>query len=364
MNEDNNKLTSAALICLLLCTRCFSALTFFPAQINSGTAYIIGAVTGTAVQGLLIVPAVMLAKNYRADPCTLAFGQSKNFGRGVTLAFLIYFIYEAFFDIGNLAYFTDYFFSVNMPRTAVVIGCVLTAVLAALSSSAVIGRVSQPALFGIAVTLAVIAAGSAGEMDVTRFDLAVPRASETVLQAAFAETDRCECLVLFAFLAGRTKGDAANTARRFLILKGLLICMICGMVTAVLGSFAMRTKLPVFTLAAASENLITERSDAVFLPVWVFTGLVRLANLIYCAAECIRMLIPKTKKMGSTLAAGAVPAAMALPLLTGYGWEKAVHSEHSLPAVIVLGTVLPMVMMRMCAQSEEQKARARTAPSG
>lgn len=346
MDKETNKLTPAALVCLLLCARSFATLTFFPANMTNGTAYIISVLLSTTIQGLILIPAAHLAAVAKSDPCTLAFRRNEIFGKIVTWAFLLYFLYEAFYDIGSMAYFTDYFFSVNMPRIATVVCCTLAAVYAARLNTEVIGKTAQFAFAGVVLMLIMIAAGAAEDMDFTNFNLAVPELPKVVGRSMLSETDRCECLVLFCFLSGYTQGDPAVTAKKFILVKATVISLIFGMVTAVLGSFTLRSSLPLFTLAASSENLITERSDAVFLLVWVFTGIIKLANLLHCAACCIRLLRPRTTALGSALAAGIVPAAATLPILISYGWERIVYSEHSLAPIVVLAFILPLVLLR------------------
>jgi hypothetical protein len=201
--------------------------------------------------------------------------------------------------------------------------------------------------------LLTVAAGSAERIDVTRFDLAIPHVGKAIFRAALADTGRCECLVIFAFYAAHTNGDAAVTARRFLIAKGTIICTIFALVTAVLGSLSLNTPLPVFTLAATSENLITERCDALFLLAWIFTGLVKLANLLHCAAICIRRLFPKATHFASVMSAGILPAAAALPLLLIYKWESIICSERSIVPIIVLTFILPLILLRADTRSAD-----------
>ena len=351
MNNKNNRLSAAALICMLLSARVFATLTFFPAGTESGLVTILAVIFSTALQGLMLVPAVCLAKSAKTDILTLADSHGTAVGKAVTAGFLLYFIYESFYDIGSLAYFTDYFFSVNMPRLLTVFCCVFAAVYVAALDTAVIGRAAQMSLLGALLMLLVIAAGSFSDMDVTRFDLAVPDVSGKIWHAMLSETDRCECLVLFTFYAGSIKGDPAVAARRFIIAKAALICTVFGLVTAVTGSFAVKSPLPVFTLAASSENLITERCDAVFLLAWVFTGLVKLANLLHCASICLRRLKPDITAFGGAFAAGLVPAAAALPLLFDYDWEAVIRSEHSILLLILLAFLLPCILLSVSRHS-------------
>lgn len=339
------KLTGFSLLCMMLCARVFATLTFFPPHMENGLAYAIGTVLSTALQLLLIIPAVKLAELVPEGPCAAAMGISKPLGVGVTICFLIYFLYEAFFDAGSMAYFTDYFFSVNMPRVITALCCTLTAIGLARLETAVIGRTAQAAFFGMAALLAVMAICSASELDLTRLDMALEDPSQVIGKAILSETERCECLVLFTFLAGRTESSPWKTARRFLAAKGVLVGSIFLMVTAVLGAFALHSKLPVFTLATFSENLITQRSDAVFLLVWVFMGIVKLGLLIHCAGECLQILFPKLSGLDSSAAAGIIPCLAAMPLLLSYRWERIVYSEQGLTGVVLLSFLLPLLLL-------------------
>jgi hypothetical protein len=349
------KLSPAALICILLCARSFTTMTLFPVGITGGLTYMTGAVISTVLQIFLLIPAAKLAARASKDPCTLAFERGKNFGRTTTLAFLLYFIYEAFRDIGDLAYFTDYFFAVNMTRVMTVLCVVLTAVYAARLRISVLGRTARITFAGVIIMLAVIAAGAAEDMDITRFDCAVNDLPAELSKVVYAEFSRCECLALFSFLAADIDGDPEKTAKRYLIAKGAMITLIAGMVTSVLGTFAFAEKLPVFTLAAASENLITERSDAVFLLIWVMTGIVKLTTLLYCSARCLRLLLPKTSDFGSVILAGFLPTAAALPLLLVYGWEKVIYSPRPAAPIIVLGLILPAYLLHVSPKSTHER---------
>lgn len=353
MYKETNKLTPAALVCLLLCARSFATLTFFPADMTNGTAYIVSVLLSTTIQGLILIPAAYLASTAKSDPCTLAIKKNALFGKIVTCGFMLYFLYEAFFDIGSMAFFTDFFFSVNMPRIVTVVCCTLAAVYAARLNTVVIGKTAQIAFAGVVLMLIIVASGAAEDMDFTRFNLAVPELPKVVGKSMLSETRRCECLVLFTFLSGQTQGDPRVTAKKFILVKATVISLIFTMVTAVMGNLTLRSSMPMFTLAASSENLITERSDAVFLLVWVFTGIVKIANLLHCAACCIRLLRPRTTALGSALAAGVIPAVATLPILMSYGWEKIVFSEHSLAAVILLAFVLPLLLLRSPAKNAE-----------
>ena len=339
------KLSPAALICLLLCARSFTTLTLFPVGITGGLTYMTGALISTILQAFLLIPASKLAARTRKSPCALAFERNKNFGRTVTIAFLLYFIYEAFRDIGDLAYFTDYFFAVNMTRVMTVLCVALATVYGARLSISVLGRTASITFAGVIIMLAIIAAGAAEDMEITRFDYAVNNLPAELAKAVYAEFSRCECLALFSFLAADIDGDPEKTSKHYLISKGVIIMIIATMVTSVLGTFAFAEKLPVFTLAAASENLITERSDAVFLLIWVMTGIIKLTTLLYCSARCLRLLRPATSHIGSVLLAGSLPTVAALPLLLGYGWEKVIYSPRPAAPIIVLALLIPAFLL-------------------
>lgn len=352
------KFTGFSLVCILLCARIFATLTFFPNHMESGLAYGIGAVISTLLQGILLIPAARLAQLCPEGPCKAAMDKHRTLGTAITVCFMLYFMYEAFVDAGSMAYFTDYFFSVNMHRALTALCCTLAAVYLARLDTAVIGRTAQIAFFGMVGLILMMTLCSAASLDIMRLDLAVERPFEVIGRAVISETERCECLVLFTFLAGRSQSSPQKSARHFLIAKGTLVGGLFILVTAALGAFGMRTKLPVFALASFSKNLITERSDAVFLLVWVFMGIVKLGVLIHCAAECLRLLFPSLDKMKSSLFCGVLPAFCALPLLLSYKWERFIYSEHSLVSVVGMSVIIPLILLSRPAAASHSKAAA------
>lgn len=339
------KISPAALICLLLCARSFTTMTHFPVGIADGLTYMTGAVISTVLQAFFLIPAAKLAARIRKDPCAIASRRSKALGKTYAIGFLLYFIYAAFRVLGDIACFTDYFFNVNMTRVMTVLCVALTAIYAARTGISVISRTARVTFAGVIIMLVIIAAGAADDMDITRFNYAVNDFPAELTKAVYAEFSRCECLVMFCFLASDTEGGPEKTARYYLIAKGVMVTLIAGIVTSALGNFASLEKLPVFTLAAYSENIITERSDAVFLLIWVMTGIVKLTTLLYCSACCLRILRPASTELGSVLLAGFLPAAAALPLLLGYGWDKVIYSPRPAAPIIILGLILPAYLL-------------------
>lgn len=339
------KISPSALICILLCARSFTTMTIFPPGTAGGLIYMTGSVISTALQAVMLVPAAKLAARTGRSPCRLAYERSKYFGITVTAAFMLYFLYDAFRVIGDLAYFTDYFFSANMPRFMIVLCIALAAVCSARLEITAIGRTAFIAFAGVIIMLAIIAMGAAEDMDITRFDLASESLAKDIRKAVMAESSRCGCLVIFCFLCGDISGDPQKTAKFFISAKAAVLLAISGMTTAVFGNFGMLWKLPVFSLAASSENLITERSDAVFLFIWVITGLVKLTVLVHCAARCLRLLRPSAVIAPSAMICGILPALAALPLLLCYGWEKVVYSHRPITPIIILAVILPAYIL-------------------
>ncbi|MBQ8965802.1 hypothetical protein [Ruminococcus sp.] len=342
MINEKNKLTGAGLICLLLVVRAFSALTFFPTNMHSGLLFIAGILLAAPIHFMMILPAAKLTKYNKADTSTVYAEAWPFISKSVKSAYLLYFLYEAFLTVGSLSYFMDYFFSVDMPRVLTVLCFALAAVYGAGQQTSALGRTAQFGLAGLLLMLLAVGAGAAEDMQITRFDVAVSDQKSVLINAMLSDTDRCGCLVMFSFLAGRTKGDNVAAARRFIVAKAALIGGIFAMVTAVLGSYAARCKLPFFTLAAASENLITERSDAVFLVVWVFSGVVKLSALTHCGALCAEQLIPRIKRTSAALVVGLLPAAAALPVLLGYGWDRLISAEYGLVPNVLLSFAVPV----------------------
>ncbi len=348
------KLDSVGLIAILFCARCFSALTYFPFTFSNSAAYMLGALLSAAIQLIILLPAAALGKKYAGcDPCTLAAGRSRTLGVAVALAYLAYFSFESFIDVGNFSFFMTNFFAGSVMRETAVVCFVLAAVYLAAMPGSTVGKTAQYAFICILLLIGVTFIGAGSHADFANFNIAQRDMTRTVLRAAKSETARCECLVLFVILMGSLDKDRSGsppthkTALIYLLLKTAAIEVTLTAVTLILGDYAFVTRLPFFSIASYSGSGISERGDAVFLFVWIFTGVVKLGVLLHCCAKCIKVIAPRVSFFRAAAGSAALPSAAAAAVTAAGSWEMFAYGEHGLWAIILLSAILPAFMLLM-----------------
>ncbi len=348
-----NKLTPLQMLAVLICARVFSMMTYFPFAYNNAFIYMLGALISTAVQALLMIPAVMFGRRMINDnPCTLAVSKNKIVGYLVTAAYMVYFMLTAFIVIGNFSYFMDYYFSGYIPRLIAVICIVLASVYLAQMKTGVLGKTASAAGACFILLTVIVVAGSMTNLRLYNFHLAETDLVNPLWNAAKAEFARGDSLVLFAFLLPQIKSrdrsagsECGKTMWLYLGIKIFVLEIILALITVILGDFALVTKLPFFSLAAYSHTDMIERYDAAFLFVWVIITVVKLGIILHCAGSCIRIYAPKLSSMGAVTVSAVIPAAASLFYLLPHKWESIAYREGGSLWIIILAVVIPALML-------------------
>lgn len=348
-----NKLTPLQMLSLLICVRVFSMMTYFPFAYNNAFIYMLGALLSTAVQAILMIPAVMFGRRMINDnPCTLAVSKNKPAGYLVTAAYMIFFMISAFMVIGNFAYFMDYYFSGYIPRLIAVICIVLAAVYLGQMKTGVLGKTAAAAGACFILLTVIVVAGSMTDLRLYNFHLAEDSIAKPLFNAAKAEFARGDSLVLFAFLLPEIKSrdshagsECGKTMWLYLGIKIVVLEVILALITVILGDYALVTKLPFFSLAAYSKTDMIERYDAAFLFVWVIITVIKLGAMLHCAGKCIRIYAPKLNSMGAVSLSAVIPAVFSLFYLLPHKWEGIAYKEGGLLWIIILAIVIPALML-------------------
>ncbi|MBR1863175.1 MAG: hypothetical protein IJ806_03705 [Ruminococcus sp.] len=348
------ELSAYRLTAMMLMGRIFAAMTYFPAGYEGPGTLMAGTLLSALFQGLLMIPAAVL---YRRG--------GREVSRGAAALYLIYFCYEMFMDIGGYVYFSDFLFGGEVRRTAVLGALVLSALFLAAMDTAVLGKAAGTVLIGMAAALLIIGAGAARKAYWVNIDFAAADPAGAVLRAAAAETARCECLVLYAFLLPRTslsrRNSPGRTAAGFLAAKAVVLETVFFLTAAVLGRYFYHTKLPVFSAASYSGGRVIQRFDGLFLLIWCAAAIVKLGVLGACARDCIMILRPSAER-NRAAALALLPCAVgaAVPVLR-YRWESVVYGE---PAALVFAAVVILTAGVPAAVLAGRALRRRTVSKG
>lgn len=348
-----NKLTPLQMLAVLICTRVFSMMTYFPFAYNNAFIYMLGALISTAIQAVLMIPAVMFGRRMVNDnPCTLAVSKNKPAGYLVTAVYMVYFMLTAFMVIGNFSYFMDYYFSGYIPRLIAVICIVLASVYLGQMKTGVLGKTASAAGACFILLTVIVVAGSMTDLKLYNFHLAEDNIAKPLWNAVKAEFARGDSLVLFAFLLPEIKSrdrsagkDCGKTMWLYLGIKIAVLEIILALITIILGDYALVTKLPFFSLAAYSQTNMIERYDAAFLFVWVIITVVKLGAMLHCSGQCMRIYAPKLSSMGAVTLSALIPAVFSLFYLLPHKWESLAYSEGGSLWILFLAVLIPALML-------------------
>ena len=287
-----NRITKNQFASLLLITDTF-VLFCFKGSISLVT--VLGFLTGTAVQFLFSVPAVLMYRNG---------GTIEGTGKGVKGIYLVY-----------LVLWGGMLFSM-LWRTAEVIyipyesskgfgGRLMTAVLIALvclyASSTGIKAISRSAV--IASAMGAVCIGVVAVSAVTGYNLGNILTARTD-DSFFTELSRGFVLSgglgSFIVLLGFTKGSPLKNTVFYFVLKLLVTAVVTLATVTVTGGIMSITDFPVVTSAQLSQPFPVQRIDSLFLIIFAVFAVFSITVQSFSGAYLLKEIFPSFRKYRST----------------------------------------------------------------
>lgn len=339
-----NRLSPLQLAVLMVSARCFSMMTYFPYAGSNTLVFMIAMLISTALQGLLLIPAVVLCQRHEKGLCELALERSRLLGIAVTLAFLTYFLWDIFITTGNFSYFLDNYFSNQLSRIPAIFCAGAVAVYLGGLGSSSLGKCAGVMFFLFAVFSGILVLSSMTRPDFTGFHLAVPDMSGELTSGIKGEFIRNRELVMLAFLLGDVKGSKPKAAYSYLAVKLVILEVLFGFITLVLGEFALATDMPFFYLSCFSNSSVIERYDAGFMAVWTLLSVVRLAAAFHCSGRCLRLLGGKITRKAAIIAVQILPAAATFYLLSKRRWKALAYMNESPWMIAAVAGLVPLLV--------------------
>ncbi len=213
-----NRLSPLQLAALMLCARCFSMMTYFPYSGSNTLIFMAAVVISAALQWLILLPASVICAKSGKGICGLAYARSRAAGIIVTLAFLLYFVWDVFITSGTFGYFMDNYFSNQISRVPALICAVGAAVYLGSLGSAPLGRCGGIIFCVFAFFTAIMLLSTVQQPDTANFHLAQRDIPKTLSGDISAELVRSRELVM-TVPAGRrerlkAKGGAVISRRK------------------------------------------------------------------------------------------------------------------------------------------------------
>lgn len=350
------------LLLLLFMCRVFTLMTFVPfARDGEGlTLRLTAAAVSTAVQAVLLIPAVMLKKS--AAEVIL----SKNKPCGV-IAAALYLLFFLFVTANSLVHFQSFLSARFFPYADSIlwIGVMLiVCVYCACLGTEALGRSAVLLFWIFVISLAAMAISSAGEIDSANLYFE-PLTKDGLFSAVLDDLSRSGEICAAVFLAGRVRpAEQGRCGLRcgiygLLASKLVLAETVMLLVAAVLGDFALLSDYPFLALGTFGGERFIQRADSLYLVVWTITAVLNVSLFLHIAAGLFGEVFPKMKFRT------AVPALIVfalLPLVTSAGkiFSQLQSAVCSGWAVILLAGIIPLAALiasRISHERKEEKSR-------
>jgi hypothetical protein len=149
---------------------------------------------------------------------------------------------------------------------------------------------------------------------------------------------------MLVFLLGDVKGSKRGAVLSYLAVKLVLLEVMIGFVTLVLGEFGSSTDTPFFYLSCFSNSSVVERYDAGFMSVWTALAVIRLAAVLHCFSRCLRLIFRKMSA-GTAAAVQIIPAAVTFYLLSRRSWKGLAYLNESPWLIALLAGSVPLAVL-------------------
>ncbi len=343
--ERMNRLSAMQLAVMMICARCFSMMTYFPYTQSNTLVFMIAMLISTALQGLLLIPAAILCSRHGKGLCEIALERSRLLGVFVSVAFLLYFLWDIFMTTGTFAFFVDNYFSNHISRIPAVICAGAVAVYLGGLGSAALGKCAGVMFFLFALFTGVLLLSALDRPDFTNFHLAQDNIPKALTGDIAGELVRNRELVALVFLLGDVRGSKPKAVYSYLAVKLVILEVVMGFAALVLGEFAVETDMPFFYLSCYSNSSVIERYDAGFMAVWTVLGVVRLALAFHCSGRCLRLIGKRISRRTSILLVQIVPAAATFVLLLRHRWKGLAYMRETPWLTVCAVGLVPLTVL-------------------
>lgn len=338
--EDTKKIGWGQLLLLLLMCRVFTLMTFSQHTDDVLTVRMTAAVISTAIQAVLLIPAVLL----RDSVTRAAMGKSRAAGIFAAFLYLLFFLFYTLNGVMRFrGFLSDRFFRDTGGILWLAILLAVCAYCARLGTEA-LGRSGVLLFWLFAAALVIMTISSAGDFDMTNLVFGEP-VSDSLFTAVLEDLSRNGEICAAVFLAGHVRSRLRCGVYGLLASKLILIEAVILLITAVLGDFAAYTDYPFLTVGTFNGmggGGFIQRGDAFYLIVWTVTAVVNVSLFLHISAGLIEEMFPKFR-FGVSVSAVIVFAAAAVLTLTGVSVPE--NAAFSACAVAVFAGVIPFITL-------------------
>lgn len=338
------KISFAQMMIILFISRIFYTMTFIPANYDDITCKLIGFSICTALECLLVIPAIILYKKHPdKNICQIAYEKSKVLGIliGVAFAFAAALILNRLFRY--FGYFMYETFLEFLPTWIIIGAIALVSFYAAFQGIEAIARSAGITFAFLVLSFIIIIFALSTKMSFTNVIYSYPKFNDVLHEIYYELSKFCQVL-LFLILYPYAKEKAGKSFYGALALKLIFIYIIIAICVLTLGGYLNISKFPFYDLGAYAETFIIERLDTFLLPAWILVAFIKTSLLLFAAKDALSTGFKKVKSNVFLLIITVAVYAASLPLILQQKWDVSVLDKAVITILIlVLGVLLPLV---------------------
>lgn len=337
------KISGGQFLCLLLICRIADLMTFVPlvSEGYSIKTQVIAAVISTAVQAVLIIPAVLFSETFPEKTVTAVLSEkSRTAGTLTAAVYMIFFLLVSLNAAVNFMRFLNSRFFPDTKYIAMLFVFIAVCIYCAYCGTEGLARSSVFVLIFFLIVLAMMIASSSGNFRSINFYGNFEASS--LPEAVITDIARNSEITAAVFLIKNTDKSCRRGLYGLLGAKLLLTEFIMGMITGILGGYAQLTDYPLLEVGSYSEARLFQRNDALYLIVWTLAAIVTVSFYFRIGAGLLQEILPKLK--GSCAITGAVIFLAAFVFLKlGARFEKGADIIFG-ASVILLTGIIPLLV--------------------
>lgn len=321
-----SRVRGGQLFAILFLLRMF---TFLCTPLPFSSVQIGGSLLSTAVQALLVLPALALYDR-GFQPVR------PNRDKWVAVLYGLFFVY---WGASALVRLWTVATGISFPITSMRLGAVLLAVCclyAAKLGLRTLGRASA-IVFGLfLLTLAVMLIGAFGKLQAENL---LPDGNGGLLRAAWADLCDSGELPAAVILCGYAQTRRRHALFSMLLAKLAVITLVSVLGILVLGRLMDIADYPFFTLGSFSQPFAVQRADSLYLILFTMLGVVSVTTQILLASTMLHAVAPRCPHTVLIATAACLAGGVCLSL-TG---SATVHAAGI--AIVLLTLLIPLILL-------------------
>lgn len=349
------KISCGQLLALLLICRIFTLMTFVP-LISDGysfSARLIAAVISVIIQGIVIVPVILLNKAYPGKTVTSLISEKSRFwGYAASAAYLVFFLAYSTLAVLNFTRFLRQRFFPE--ENSILMLFILLAVCVYCAHCGIEG-LARSSLFVLAIfliMLVLISVSSASDFQMVNFY--TYGYENNLFSAVVEDIARNSEITAAAFLIKNLKDRCKCSLYGLLASKLAIIELVTMLIISVLGDYAHLTDYPFMSVGSFSGTHLFQRNDSLYLIIWTITSVIAISLFIHISCGLIHELVP-TMRYGSSAAALIVFAAASAVNIMGKDTSDINNFAFAAAAVIIFTGIIPLIVYLMRGKKKNEK---------